>query len=94
MFIETRLIFSTDNYIKDMGICDGLKHISFRDARFLKPSEVFFDHVYLGRVSFINCNIERVNFRNVIWKEERGGRYIVFDEKLLAIKAIKNLEKN
>ncbi|RLF01405.1 MAG: hypothetical protein DRJ59_06110 [Thermoprotei archaeon] len=87
MFIYTRLIFSTYDYIKDEGIYGGFKYISFRDARFLKPSEVFFDHVYLGRVSFINCNIERVNFKNVIWRKEKGGRYVVFDEELLAIKA-------
>ena len=91
-FIGTRLIFSTDDYIKDKGIYGDLKFISFRDARFLKPSEVFFDHVYLGRVSFINCNIERVNFRNVIW-EERSGRYVVFDEELLAIKANQKLRE-
>ena len=87
LFIGTTLIFSTDDYIKDKGIYGGLEYISFRDARFSKSSEVFFDGVYLGRVSFINCNIERVNFRNVIWRKERGGRYVVFDEELLAIKA-------
>jgi len=91
-FIGTRLIFSTDDYIEDKGIQDSLKHISFMGARFSKPSEVFFDHVYLGRVSFINCNIERVNFRNVIWKE-RSGRYVVFDEELLAIKANQKLRE-
>ena len=71
VFIGTRLIFRIDDYIEDKGIYDSLGYISFMGARFSKPSEVFFDHVYLGRVSFINCNIERVNFRNVIWKEER-----------------------
>jgi len=92
-FIGTRLIFSTSDYIKDKGIYDSLEHISFRDARFSKPSEVLFDRVYLGRVSFINCNIERVNFRNVIWKEERSDRYVVFDEELLAIKANQRLRE-
>ena len=94
MFIGTRLIFSTSDYIKDTGfknIYDGFNYISFIDARFLKPSEVFFDHVYLGRVFFINCNIERVNFRNVIWRKEKGGRYVVFDEELLTIKANRKL---
>jgi len=101
-FIGTRLIFSTDDYTKDKGIYDSLEYISFMGARFSKPSEVFFDHVYLGRVSFINCDIRRVNFRNVIWKKERGGRYVifdeerryvVFDEELLAIKANQKLRE-
>jgi len=92
VFIETRLIFSTDDYIKDKGIYDSLEHISFMYARFLEPSEVFFDGVYLGRVSFINSDIERANFRNVIWKKE-DDRYVVFDEELLAIKANQKLRE-
>ena len=89
LFVHTRLIFSTEDYDQDRDVLDG-NCVSFRYAEFLKPSRVAFDNVYLGRVSFVNCNIERVNFRNVVWRE-RGNRYVAFDEELLAAKAKREL---
>ena len=64
---------------------DPFSRISFRRVNFKNPKEVIFDGCRMSRVSFINTDISRVEFRNIDW----GKDFKIFYEKIFLIKTSK-----
>jgi len=51
-------------------------------AEFLQPEKVRFYRTYLGQALFHNCDVSKVNFSSVTWRERKGsGKSMVLEEE-------------
>jgi len=56
---------------------------AFYMTEFSKPEAVLFRKTYLGQALFHNCNISKVNFSSVAWRERPGnGKRMAFEEEV------------
>ena len=58
------------------------ERVSFRRVSFEESQKIVFDNLDMSYVSFIDTDVSRVQFRNVVWREDIGG-YMPYDAILL-----------
>jgi len=63
------------------GIDEQTPSLVFLRTEFIRPEGILFYKVYLGRCLFHNCDVSRVSFSSVNWRERSGNRKrMVFEE--------------
>jgi len=72
--------FQETNFRRDGGLIPGPV---FCFAEFDKPDAVVFYKTYLGQALFNNCDVSKVAFSSVGWRERKGSRKrMVFEEEI------------
>ncbi len=70
-------LFRETVFREDSGLVAWLL---FGLATFEKPEAVVFYRTYLGQALFSNCDVSKVTFSNVRWRERKNGKRTVFEE--------------